>query len=116
VLRAVPRAPHALEEVETALLKEVERLQREEVPARELQRVINRLDASLIRSLQSNAGLAGQLAYFESVAGDWRYILGIRDRTAAVTAKDVQRVASTWLVKRNRTVARLVPKTPEPQP
>ncbi|MEW6681519.1 MAG: pitrilysin family protein [Nitrospirota bacterium] len=112
VLRAVPRAPHTLDEVEAALLNEVERLQREEVPARELERVINRLDAGLIRSLQSNAGLASQLAYFEAVAGDWRYILGIRDRTAAVTAKDVQRVASTWLVKRNRTVARLVPASP----
>jgi predicted Zn-dependent peptidase len=116
VLRAVPRAPHTLDEVEAALLSEVERLQREEVPARELERVINRLDASLIRSLQSNAGLASQLAYFEAVAGDWRYILGIRDRTAAVTAKDVRRVASTWLVKQNRTVARLVPASTPPAP
>jgi predicted Zn-dependent peptidase len=114
VLHAVPRAPHTLDEVEAALLGEVERLQQEEVPARELQRVINRLDAGLIRSLQSNAGLAAQLAYFEAVAGDWRYILGIMDRTAAVTAKDVRRVASTWLVKRNRTVARLVPAAPTP--
>jgi predicted Zn-dependent peptidase len=114
VLRAVPRAPHTLDEVEAALLSEVERLQREEVPARELERVINRLDASLIRSLQSNAGLASQLAYFEAVAGDWRYILGIRDRTAAVTAKDVRRVASTWLLKHNRTVAGLVPASTPP--
>ncbi len=109
VLRGVPRAPHTLDEVEAALLREVERLQREEVPGRELERVINRLDATMIRSLQSNAGLASQLAYFEAVAGDWRYILRIRDRMAGVTAKDVQRVASAWLVKRNRTVARLVP-------
>ncbi len=109
VLRAVPRAPHTLDEVEAALLEEIDRLQREDVPARELERVINRLDANLVRSLQSNAGLASQLAYFEAVTGDWRYILGIRDRTAAVTPADVRRVASAWLVKRNRTVARLVP-------
>jgi predicted Zn-dependent peptidase len=115
VLRGVPRAPHTLGEVETALLAEVERLQREEVSPRELERVINRLDAGLIRSLQSNAGLAGQLAYFETVAGDWRYVLRIRDRVAAVSPKDVQRVAATWLVQRNRTVARLVPlTTPSP--
>lgn len=116
VLRGVPRAPHTLDEVEAALLGEVERLQREEVPGRELERVINRLDANMIRSLQSNAGLASQLAYFEAVAGDWRYILRIRDRVAAVTAKDVQRVASAWLVERNRTVARLVPPSTPPAP
>jgi len=112
-LEAVPRAPHTLDEVEAALLAEVDRLQREDVPARELEKVLNRLDAALIRSLQSNSGLASQLAYFEAVAGDWRYLLRIRDRMAAVTPEDVRRVASAWLVKRNRTVARLVPPVVE---
>jgi predicted Zn-dependent peptidase len=74
-----------------------------------LEKVINRLDAALIRSLQSNSGLASQLGYFEAVAGDWRYLLRIRDRMAAVKPGDVRRVAAAWLVKRNRTVARLVP-------
>jgi predicted Zn-dependent peptidase len=112
-LEAVPRAPHTLDEVEAALLGEVDRLQREEVPARELEKVINRLDADLIRSLQSNSGLASQLAYYEAVAGDWRYLLRIRDRMAAVKPGDVRRVAAAWLVKRNRTVARLVPPVVE---
>jgi predicted Zn-dependent peptidase len=108
VLDAVPRAPHTLDDVESALLEQIERLQREPVSDRELARVVNRLDADLVRSLQSNAGLASQLTYFQSVAGDWRYVLTIRDRVAAVTPKDVQRVAATWFVKSNRTVARLV--------
>jgi predicted Zn-dependent peptidase len=114
VLQATPRAPHTLDEVEAALLAEVERLQREDVPDRELEKVINRLDADLIRSLQSNSGLASQLAYYQAVAGDWRYLLRIRDRMAAVTPADVRRVASTWLTKKNRTVARLVRPTPAP--
>ncbi|MFZ5876497.1 MAG: M16 family metallopeptidase [Nitrospirota bacterium] len=108
VFDAVPRAPHTLDDVESALLEQIERLQREPVSERELQRVVNRLDADLVRSLQSNAGLASQLAYFQSVTGDWRYVLRIRDRVAAVTPKDIQRVAATWFVKSNRTVARLV--------
>lgn len=116
VLRAVPRAPHTLEEAEAALLEEIERLKREDVSARELERVVNRLDANFVRSLQSNSGLASQLAYFEAVAGDWRYILGIRDRTAAVTPQDIRRVASTWLGKANRTVAKLVPPSAPSSP
>ncbi|MBI3607402.1 MAG: insulinase family protein [Nitrospirae bacterium] len=114
VLQATPRAPHTLDEVESALLAEVDRLQREDVPPRELEKVINRLDADLIRSLQSNSGLASQLAYYEAVAGDWRYLLRIRDRMAAVTPADVRRVASARLTKRDRTVARLVRPTTAP--
>jgi predicted Zn-dependent peptidase len=86
------------------------------VSERELARVVNRLDADLIRSLQSNQGLASQLSYFQAVAGDWRYVLTIRDRVAAVTPQDIQRVASTWFVKSNRTVARLVRPAPKDAP
>jgi predicted Zn-dependent peptidase len=108
VFDAVPRAPHTLDDVESALFEQIERLKREPVSDRDLQRVVNRLDADLVRSLQSNAGLASQLAYFHTVTGDWRYVLRIRDRVAAVTPKDIQRVAATWFVKSNRTVVRLV--------
>lgn len=110
-LEATPRAPHTLDEVEAALLGEVERLQRESVSARELEKVVNRVNADLTRSLQSNAGLASQLAYFETVAGDWRYVLGIGERMAKVTPEDIRRVASAWFVPRNRTVARLIKPT-----
>jgi predicted Zn-dependent peptidase len=108
VFDVVPRAPHTLDEVESVLSEQIERLQREPVSEHELARVVNRLDADLIRSLQSNQGLASQLSYFQAVAGDWRYVLTIRDRVAAVTPQDIQRVASQWFVKSNRTVARLI--------
>ena len=120
VLQATPRAPHTLEEVEAALQAEISRLQREDVSARELKKVINGVDADLIRSLQSNSGLASRLAYFQAEAGDWRYLLRNRDQMAAVTPADIRRVASTWFIQANRTVARLVkphpvPDAPRPQ-
>jgi predicted Zn-dependent peptidase len=58
--------------------------------------------------------LASQLAYFEAVAGDWRYVVRIRDWMASVTPQDIRRVASRWLVKSNRTVARLVQPAVKP--
>ena len=67
--------------------------------------MLNNLDAELLRSLRSNSGLASQLAFFQTIAKDWRYLLAARDRIAKVTPKDVQRVASQYLVKSNRTVA-----------
>ncbi len=105
---ATPRAPHTTQESEAAIYEEIERLISEGPTKEELQKVITNLDASLIRSLRSNSGLASQLAYFETVAGDWRYTLRNRDAIANVTAEDVKRVARTYFKKKNRTVVTLV--------
>ena len=105
---AVPLAPHTTQEVEEAIYEELNRLKTEPVKPKELEKVLNNLDASLIRSLRSNSGLASQLAYFQAVADDWRYMVEARKRVAAVTPEDIQRVATIYLTKSNRTVATLV--------
>ncbi len=110
ILTATPLAPHTTAEVEAAIYEELERLKTEPVSEKELEKVINNLDADLVRALRSNSGLASQLALYQTVAGDWRYVLKSRDRIAAVTAADVQRVASRYFTKSNRTVGNLVKK------
>jgi len=110
IFTATPLAPHTAAEVEAAVYEEIERLKRESVASKELEKVLNNLDADLIRGLRSNGGLASQLALYQAVAGDWRYILTSRDKVAAVTAADVQRVATQYFTKSNRTVAVLVKK------
>jgi len=110
IFTATPLAPHTTAEVEAAIYDELERLKREPVSAKELEKVINNLDADLVRTLRSNSGLASQLALHQAVAGDWRYILKSRDKVAAVTAADIQRVATQYFTKSNRTVGVLVKK------
>ena len=110
VVTATPLAPHTTAEVETAIYEELERLKREPVSSQELEKVLNNLDADLVRGLRSNSGLAAQLALHQAVAGDWRYILTSRDKVAKVTAADVQRVTTQYFTKSNRTVAVLVKK------
>ncbi|MCS6897276.1 MAG: insulinase family protein [Nitrospira sp.] len=110
IITATPLAPHTTAEVEAAIYEELERLKREPVTPKELERVINNLDADMVRALRSNSGLASQLAMYQAVAGDWRYILRSRDQVAAVTAADVQRVATQYFTKTNRTVGVLVKK------
>lgn len=107
-LSATPRAPHTTEELETALYAELEKLKKEGPTQKELEKVMTNIDASKVRSLRSNNGLASQLAYFEAVADDWKYILKNRDAIAKVTAEDVKRVATAYFVKKNRTVATLL--------
>ena len=110
VIAATPLAPHSVTEVETAIYEELDRLKTEPISAKEFERVLNGLDADLVRSLRSNSGLASQLAFYQTVAGTWRYVLSARDRIAAVTPADVQRVAARYLTKPNRTVGVLVKK------
>ena len=113
ILNAMPLAPHTTAEVEAAIYAEIERLKTEPVTAKELEKVLNNLDADLVRALRSNGGLASQLALFQTVAGDWRYVLKSRDKIAAVTPADIQRVAAEYFTKSNRTVATLVKKAGE---
>lgn len=115
VLHATPLAPHTTAEVEAALLVELERLKTEPVAAKELERVVNNLDADMVRALRSNSGLASRLALYQTVAGDWRYVLKARDKVAAVTPADIQRVATHYFTKSNRTVATLIKKVNEKQ-
>lgn len=113
VFGATPLAPHTTAEVEAAIYAELERLKTEPVSAKELEKVLNNLDADLVRALRSNGGLASQLALYQTVAEDWRYALKARDKIAAVTPADIQRVAAEYFTKTNRTVATLVKKAGE---
>ena len=111
LITATPLAPHTTAELESAIYEELERLKREPVSPKELERVINNLDADMMRALRSNSGLASQLAMYQALAGDWRYVVTSRDKVAAVTAADVQRVAARYFTKSNRTVGVLVKKS-----
>lgn len=105
VIGATPRAPHTVKEVEEAVYGELERLKREPVSARELQQVLNKLEADEIHAMGSNNGLAGRLTEFEATAGTWRYLVEHRSKVAALTPADIAEAAGKWLTKENRTVA-----------
>jgi predicted Zn-dependent peptidase len=108
VIHAVPRHPHTTEEVEAAVYAVVEAIQNDPPSERELQRVKNMLDANLVRMLGSNLGIAFNLGMNEAFRGDWRAFLEDVEKIKQVTPEDVSRVASEYLVPRNRTVATLV--------
>jgi hypothetical protein len=92
------------EEVEAALLAEVDALKNEPVGERELQKVKNQELANSFRRLQSNFFLALQLMLYDS-DGDWRYLNESSAKLQAVTAADVQAVAKKYFTKENRNVA-----------
>jgi predicted Zn-dependent peptidase len=107
---AVPRFPHTVEEVEKGILEHVEKVKAEPVSERELQKVKNNLDASYIRSMSSNFGIAAQIVRYQLLFGDWMLFKKYRELIAAVTPADIMDFAKTYLTPENRTVAALVKK------
>ena len=112
-ITATPRAPHTAAEVEAEIDAELARLTVEPVAADEIARVKNQLRAQMIRGLQSNEGLASTLAYFETVAGDWRYMTTHLEQLDRIAPEDIRAVAAKYFRPENRTVAVIVT---EPDP
>ena len=107
-IEADPKEPHTLEEVEAALLEELERLKTEPVKIRELERLWNRSEAELVHALGSNVGLAFRVGLAAATRGDWRVVLTDRERLREVTPDDIMRVANEYFTEENRTVGWLV--------
>ena len=92
------------EDVEAALLEELDLLAREPVGERELRKVKNQQLAGDFRKLQSKFGLMLQLLTYEAL-GEWGNINAFSDRIQAVTPDDIQRVAGRYFTETNRTAA-----------
>nr|WP_084777012.1 pitrilysin family protein [Anabaena sp. PCC 7108] len=101
---------HTVDELAVALKQEIESLKTQPVTDIELQRVKTQARASLLRSLDSNMGMAQQLLEYEVKTGSWRNLFKQLDDIAAVTPADIQRVAQTTFTPENRTVGKLLSK------
>ena len=95
-------------DIEKAVDQELERLRRDPVEPRELQKVKNQLEAAFISGQDSLFFQAMVLARHEIVNG-WRTVDDYIPSIRKVTPEDIQRVANRYLIRENRTVATLVP-------
>jgi zinc protease len=110
---ATPLPGKQVGEVEKALEEEIERLQKEPVEQRELEKVKNQLESSFIDSQDSLFVQAMLLARYE-IAQSWKVIDQYLPLIRRVTAQDIQRVARQYLIPDNRTVGTLIPLPPKP--
>jgi zinc protease len=105
----IPRPEATLTELETAVDQVLQKFISEGPTAEELQKAKSGLELSFLRGLESNLGKANQLingAVFYSSPGQFRTDY---QKTMAVTAADVKRVAAQYLT-RSRIVLSVVPK------
>jgi predicted Zn-dependent peptidase len=108
MIQATPRAPHTLEEVETAIEEEIARMQSDLASPQELLKIRNQIDVEAVGYLDSNADLASHLGSAWALTGDWRSLFSDHEKLKAVSAEAVRDVARRYLIPRQRTVASLV--------
>ncbi len=99
-------ASHA--EVEEIIFSEINRLTKEEVSERELQKVKNQAEADYINGLRSNERLADQLAWAENSAGSWRFLNTYRLKISETKSNDITTAISKWITEKNRTTGWLI--------
>jgi predicted Zn-dependent peptidase len=107
IISVLPLEGVKLEAVEAALWDELERLGREAVAERELDKVRNRVTANLARAQETNAGLAAALSRFEALLGDWRYVVELPRIIDSVTVAEVQDAARRYFVRTNSVTVSL---------
>lgn len=98
-----------VDEVAVALSKEIDRLKTESVSAEELEQVKTQARAGLLRSLDSNMGMAFSLLDYQVKTGSWRNLFKQLDAIAKVGPTDIQRVAQTTFRPENKTIGKLLP-------
>ncbi len=98
----------SVDEVQELMHAEIERLTNEAVSEDELDQVKTQARAGLLRALNSNSGMAEALLEFENKTGSWQNLFKQLDLIAAITTKDIQRVAQATFTPENRTVGRIL--------
>jgi zinc protease len=105
----IPRPEHTLTELEAAVDQVIQKFINEGPTEEELQKAKSGLELSFLRGLESNLGKANQLLYGAVFHNNPSQFSVDYQKTVAVTAADVKRVANTYL-SRSRIVLSIVPK------
>ena len=88
--------------VEAAMNEEVNRMKKELISDRELEKLKNQIESQFIQSNASMAGIAESLANYHMYFGDANLINTEIDRYLAVTKEDIQRAAQSYYNDNNR--------------
>jgi zinc protease len=94
---------------EEAILRELDRIQRDGVPNEELSRTKRQLHAQVVYSLEGVTNQGFALGFMDLVAHDPAAWQSFPEALQQVTPEDLQRVATQYLVESQRTVGWFIP-------
>jgi zinc protease len=101
------------QKVEAALYAELEKLARDGVTERELQKAQNNLRSDHMRELATNNGRAHALGHYEALLGDWRRLLTLPNAYTSITNDMVKAAAAKYFAPERRSVVTLLPAPSE---
>jgi len=107
VVAAAPKAPHTVEELETAIWEELEKLKTEPPTAWELEKIVNNHEAEMVKSMESSLELAQNLALSQQISDDWKFDWKLGAELRKVKPEDVSKAAAKYLVRGNYTIGML---------
>ncbi len=107
VLEFEPAPPFSSEQVTQAIDADLTELKTTGVTQEELDRAKRSAESEYLWGKTSTMGLAEDLAYNQAVHGDWSYLSKYLEMVRALTPEDIQKVAQTYLLDTNRTIAYL---------
>ncbi|MFL5319905.1 MAG: M16 family metallopeptidase [Myxococcaceae bacterium] len=96
-------------EVEAVIYAELEKLAKDGLTDRELQKVKNNLRAHQLRELSTNSGRANAIGNYETLLGDWRALLSLPARYDAITNEQVKAAAKKYFTATRRSVVTVKP-------
>jgi len=106
---ATVRDGRTLQEVESALFAEIDKLRNGDITQAELDKARKQARALFAYSTETVTGQAFWLAYFEHIAGGYEWFLDFERRLNEVTLEDLHEVAQKYLAPSQRTVGWFVP-------
>ncbi|MGO8997213.1 MAG: M16 family metallopeptidase [Polyangiaceae bacterium] len=109
-LYVTAREGHEAPELLAALDRELERARAEVVSEDELARAKARLELSALQSLESTAGKAEQIGFYDLVLGDPSSVFRRLDAYRRVTASDIRKAARRYITQDGRTIVRVIPE------
>jgi zinc protease len=104
----------SVDEVERLFFGEIERMGREGVSEEEVAKAKRQLEVDLVNGLVTGHALASRIGSDWVTFGRVRPLDEVLAGIRAVTARDVKRVVSTYLVEDQRSVVHVVPPPAEP--
>lgn len=96
-------------ELEDVVNRELERLRTELVPTEELERAVKQVKAQFVYSSEGVTNQAFWLGQME-IVDSYRRVESLVEEIEQVTAEDIKRIATTYLIDTNRTVGWLLPE------
>ena len=109
LLDGTPTASHTVDELEQALVEQVNLLRKELVDSKELERVKAQVVASAVYELDSIMAQAMTIGKLETVGLDWSVDRKYVERIQAISAEQIRKVAQKYLVDERMTIAVLDP-------